>query len=204
MIEINLIEQKQQIKLPTVLGVDFAELNVKALVIAVIFMYIPDLFLPDFYAEQMEAVNIRLQAVDKKIKTIEREIKANENVKKKLDAFNSQVERLKERSKQVDQIIKTRTNPKKILERLARNIPDDVWLTKIEIKQDRSIFLEGSSTSYKSIGDFISLANESTFFGKTLTLAKSSTKKTGRGRTKERVETFQIEGEIETFDPELR
>jgi len=204
MIEINLIEQRKTFQMPTVLGVDLGELNIKALVVAVIIMYIPDLFLPDFFQEQMAVVDGRLNVVDTKIREINKEIKANENVKKKLDAFNSQVEKLKERSRQVDQIIKTRTNPKKILERVARNIPEDVWLDKIEIKQDRTIELLGGATSYKSIGDFISLANESTFFGNSLTLAKSSTKKEGRGNKETRIESFVIKGKIETFDPELR
>jgi len=210
MIEINLIEQKKHFKLPTVLGIDFAELNIKYLVVAVIIMYLPDLFLPDFYAEQLSVVNNNLNNINQKISKINKEIRSNDDVKKKLESFNQQVEKLKKRSQQVDQIIKTRTNPKKILERLARDIPEDVWLDRIEIKQDKSIIIEGGATSYKSIGNFISLANESTFFGKSLTLAKSSTKKLDETKTKEktndqaRIEAFTIEGKIETYDPDIR
>ncbi|KKQ78894.1 MAG: hypothetical protein UT01_C0057G0007 [Candidatus Daviesbacteria bacterium GW2011_GWA1_38_7] len=118
-----------------------------------------------------------------------------------MDLFNNQVAKLKERSTQVEQIIKQRTNPNKILERVARNIPEDMWLTELFVDGDRKVSIHGMSTSYKSIGNFIILLNESLFFGKSLTLSDSKTEEDKDEGAGKRIEVFTIQGRVESYDP---
>ena len=52
MIEINLLEQKKQFKMPSVLGIDFSTINVKMLIFAILFSYIPEIFLKSYYESE--------------------------------------------------------------------------------------------------------------------------------------------------------
>ncbi len=200
MIEINLLEQKKPLKIPIVLGVDLSKINYKLLLVGIILSYVPEYTYYPILAEEIVKKNVEITSLNEELGKLEADIKGNEAIKNQLDAFNKQVEKLKERSDQVEKIIKTRTNPRKILERIARNIPEDMWLNKMEIGKDKKVTFEGLSSSYKSIGNFIVLLNESLFFGKSITLADSRTEEdsTNKGR---RLELFKIIGTIETFDP---
>ena len=92
-----------------------------------------------------------------------------------------------------------RSNPRKLLERLARNTPTDLWFEYLKIDEKRKILISGSAFSYKDIGDFIISANESQFFGKTLSLTDSTTKKEKIQGTTINVEKYKVEGQIQKF-----
>jgi len=202
MIEINLLEQKKPFKMPVVLGVDLATINYKLLLLAIVINYVPDMLIYPKWEEGVTEINQEIEALNANYAKLQAEVKGNESVKKQLEAFNGQVSKLKERSEQVDKIIKQRTNPNKLYERIARNIPDDMWLTDITVQPDKKIAINGMSTSYKSIGNFIILLNESLFFGKSLTLADSKTENDPDSKLGKRVEVFSIQGMIESFDPQ--
>ena len=133
------------------------------------------------------------------MRRLKRVIRKNSKAKLELEAFNKQVEILKERKNYVPQIVNLRSNPRKLLERLARNTPTDLWFEYLKIDGDRNIQILGSAFSYKDIGDFIISANESQFFGKTLSLTDSSTKKEKIQGTAINVEKYKIEGKIQNF-----
>jgi len=201
MIEINLIEQKKPFKLPTVAGVDLSKVNFKIIAIAYLLTYIPDYTIYTSWQEELVSIDQEKEVLRAKLSKLEEEVRGNDIVKKQLEQFNNQVSKLKERSSQVEQIIKARTNPNKILERVARNIPEDMWLQEISIDNEKKITIQGFSTSYKSIGNFIILLNESLFFGKSLTLADSKTNEDGDAGAGKRVEVFTIQGRVDSFDP---
>ncbi len=201
MIEINLLEQKKPFKLPVIMGVDLAAINYKGILIAILITYLPDWFLYPAWEEELQAISKEKEVLNEKLQKLEADVRGNDAVKKQLELFNNQIAKLKERSTQVEQIIKQRTNPNKILERVARNIPEDMWLTELAVDGERKVSIQGMSTSYKSIGNFIILLNESLFFGKSLTLSDSKTeedKDEGQGK---RIEIFTIQGRVESYDP---
>ena len=74
-------------------------------------------------------------------------------------------------------------------------------MTALEIKNDNKINLFGQSTSYKSIGNFITSTNESAFFGRSLNLTDSKTVEDATQGKGKRVENFSIAGNITSFDP---
>ena len=200
MIEINLLEQKKPFKLPIVLGVDLALINYKLLFLAIVLSYAPDFTIVPIWNEEIANLNSQIGALNQELAKIQADIKGNEKIKQQLELFNAQVERLKERSEQVKKIIDTRTNPRKILERVARNIPDDMWLEEIGITADKQVLITGMSTSIKDIGNFITSANESSFFGKSLTIQDTAPSDDPDYPGK-RVEKFKISGLIEAYDP---
>ena len=76
-----------------------------------------------------------------------------------------------------------------------------MWFEKITLGDNRQITISGRAEAYKSIGDFLTLANDSAFFGKSLTLASSATMDEMLYGKRKRVEVYEIKGTIETFDP---
>ena len=113
-----------------------------------------------------------------------------------LDAFDKQVESLKQRTGQVEKVINMKNNPKMLLERLARDVPEDVWFETLKISADSKITINGSSSSYKSIGTFITSSNDAAFFGKTLGLISSDTKSIKLDGQQVRIENFKVEGKV--------
>lgn len=201
MIEINLLGQKKPFTVPLVMGVDLTKINWKLIIVAIIFNQLPDFLIYPEWTDEIKVKQGKLSEFRKKLTALEKEVKSHSDVRKKLEAFNRQVKRLNDRSTQVQKIIQERTNPASLLEKIARVIPGDLWLTALEIKNDKKINLFGQSTSYKSIGNFITSSNESAFFGRSLNLTDSKTvEDTAQGKGK-RVENFSIAGNITSFDP---
>ena len=204
MIEINLLEQKKQFKMPSVLGLDLTQLNLKMLGFAIVFAYIPEIFLIDYFDDQNKELDVVIEAKGKIITKYAKELRGSKEIQKKLKAFNQQVKKLKERSALVDKIFAQKTNPKRVLEKIARSVPEDLWFNTLIINEDKSVEIKGAANSYKSIGNFISLANDSAFFSSTLMMADSKTATEKIGVRETRVETFEIKGKVLTFDPETK
>lgn len=202
MIEINLLNKKKGIELPVVLGIDLNQINWKFLFVAYMLTYTPGWFLKPEFDKEIQVVEAEIQILQKSLRKIKKDIGKNTNVEEQLVAFNRQVQKLKRRSSQVEEIIQDKTNPRKLLERIARDIPTDMWFKDLVITSTRTIEINGASESYKSIGDFIISANDSQFFGKSLILTGSNTQteKMPDG-SERRVEQFNIKGNIRAYEP---
>ena len=135
---------------------------------------------------------------------VNQEIEKNSNTKDQLEAYNNQVQKLKERSKQVDEILKIRTNPKKILEKIARSIPDDLWFNKLVINENKDITIEGGAYSPRSIGEFITVINDSPFFANSITPARQENKQETVDGIVTSFESFELKGKIKNYDMRSR
>lgn len=201
MIEINLLLQRKKRKVPAVMGLDFSAINLKMVGLGLILYFAQDMFIPPYTAELEQAVQDQINTAQTELAALKAELRQHAKVKERLQAYERRVNELKKRSEYVDQILKARTNPKKLLEKIARSVPDDMWFEKIILGDNRQITISGRAEAYKSIGDFLTLANDSAFFGKSLTLASSATMDEMLYGKKKRVEVYEIKGTIETFDP---
>ena len=200
MIEINLLEQKKPVNLQFG-GIDLRQINIKGYFVAIIIWYLPGMLLYGEWENERKSANEMLSKLQTKLRKVSKEVRANKHIKVKLDAYNKQVKDLEKRSEQVRKIIRKRTNPKMALERIARNLPEDMWLNDLEIKEDKSILINGMTYSFRSMSNFLTLANESSFFGKTLEVTDTKTiKETGRNKSA-RIEKFAIKGRIVLFNP---
>ena len=199
MIKINLIEQKKPFKMPVILGVDLSIVNLRLIIAAIIVSYMPEIFLYPDWEEKKSIKENRIKSLNVKLRKIKRKIRKNSKAKLELEAFNLQVEKLKQRRSYVTQIVNLRSNPKKLLERLARDTPTDLWFEQLIIDKEKKITISGSAFSYKDIGDFIISANESQFFGKTLSLTDSETRKEKIQGSLINLEKYKIEGKVQKF-----
>lgn len=201
MIEINLLAQRKKRRAAAVMGLDLSAINIKMVVVAVIIYFAQDMAIPPYYQGIEDEVQQQINTTQSELSALKQELRQHAKVKERLQAYERRVKELKKRSEFVDQIIKSRTNPKKLLEKIARSVPDDMWFEKVILGDDRQISISGRAEAYKSIGDFLTMANDSAFFGKSLTLASSATMDEVLYGKKKRVEVYEIKGTIETFDP---
>ena len=185
--------------MPIILGVDLSIVNLRLIVAAIIVSYMPEVFLYPDWEEKKSIKENKIKTLNVKLRKIKRKIRKNSKAKLELEAFNLQVEKLKQRRSYVTQIVNLRSNPKKLLERLARDTPTDLWFEQLIIDREKKITISGSAFSYKDIGDFIISANESQFFGKTLSLIDSETRKEKIQGSLINLEKYKIEGKVQKF-----
>ena len=171
MIEINLSTVKKPLDLANVGGLDLSKLNIKLVVLAILFLYIPDFFLVGNLEELRVAADGELQAMILKKNKLTKRVNS-------LKEFDKQVQQLKRRELQlteklevVKSILTTKRNPWNILVYIAKNIPPEIWLTQIEFKEDELTF-RGLSLDYANQGVFLDNLKKSIFFDKKITYSK--------------------------------
>lgn len=197
MIEINLAKKKQEINFA---GVDLTKLNYKLIIIAIVIKMFGPGTIEDQFTEKKKGLNNQITAVKNKIKEIKKEEKRLKDLKDQIEAFKEKTKELEKRSIQVEKILKIKTNPNKLLEKVARSLPEDVWMKTIGIKNKR-LTLIGLSVSYQSIGVLIEKLRESPFFDERL--KESSQKNIERQLDGEKVRLleFTISGPIVRYNP---
>jgi hypothetical protein len=199
MIEINLIQQKAPFRLPVIAGMDLNDISFKGCIIVYILFLVGEYGINTYYTEQISNTKLELEKLRKESSKLSRELKGNKEIKAKLESYNKQIEKLKERSAQVQKILDFRKNPGKVLERMGRSAPEDIWINNLSIDENNNIKFDGESTNYKSIGEFITKANEAAYFGSTLNLKDSKTEDKTYDSQQVRVEVFKVEGKVKIF-----
>ena len=200
MIELNLLEKKQPFVLPTVLGIDLNVINLKMLAIALVIYYLPGTINGIIFDDKINENQEQMDQLVRQNNILSAEITKDADIKAQVDAYKSQVVRLQKRSTQVDEILKNRTNPKKILEKIARSIPDDVWFNGLEINEKNEILIRGGAYTPRSIGEFISVINDSPYFGGSITPTMQENKKEVIDGISTNYESYELKGKIINYD----
>ena len=196
MIKVNLIEQKKPLKIPVFLGVDITKINYKFLIVAIIINYLPGCHIYPRFNSMQENSRKEIGILEKENKEFKKTLDKNKDVDKKIQEFDEKIRDLKLKTKQIEKILKVKTNPKPALERIAKDIPEDLWLTQILLENSTEISIQGMSYSFRSISNFLSLVNDSKYYNRSLGVVDSKTlMETHRGK-KRRVESFVIKGKI--------
>ena len=197
MIEINLLPGKKDFRLPEIMGLDLNYFNIKMLLI-LLFVHaitvplgkdLMENYLLKYKAKEEEKNLLLKKAID--------DGRASKEVQDKVDLLNQQEKKLKGKLDVVKQILKIKKNPLGIMLFITKNIPSDIWLTKMEIESD-NLILEGGSTSYKGIGIFIDSLQGAIFFGNSVKLLDSKT--TIDEKTGKRAEVFKIGAQISRYE----
>ncbi|MDD4976024.1 MAG: PilN domain-containing protein [Bacteriovorax sp.] len=204
MIELNLLEKKQPLRLPSVLGLDLNVLNFKMIGLALFIYYIPEIFVHNHFENKIKEEEETLRTITSDSDKITKEIGKNTNIKAQLEAYNKQVEKLKARSAQVDEILKIRTNPKKVLEKIARSIPEDLWFDQLKINENKDVVIIGGSYSPRSIGEFITVINDSPFFANSITPLKQENKQETLDGVVGSYELFELKGKVKNYEMRSR
>ena len=200
MIELNLLEKKQPFVLPTVLGIDLNIINLKMLGIALVIYYLPGTINSIIFDDKIIEVQSQLDQLNQQNSKLEKEIEKDADIKNQVSAYKTQVTRLQKRSNQVDEILKNRTNPKKILEKIARSIPEDVWFNSMFINDKNEILIKGGAYTPRSIGEFISVINDSPYFGGSITPTMQENKKESLDGIPSNYESYELKGKIINYD----
>jgi Tfp pilus assembly protein PilN len=206
MIELNLLERKAPMKMPVVLGVDLATLNFRFLFIAILLYYLPGYFLESFWVSEIENLTFASNQKTNELQKLNKDLGSKGDIQSKLDAYNNQVENLKIRSQQVDDILKERANPRSVLEKIARSLSDEIWFDTLEINEKRELIVIGGAhtpqgvASYRIIGQFVNLLNDSPFFNETVTIVSQNQVSEEVEGVKLNYDKFEIKAQVKNFD----
>ena len=195
MIKINLITGKKKGGLTSIGGVDFNKLNIKMIIVAILFLYIPESFLVDMWDGEIEVVRQKNASLRKEYSKINKQVRSMKAIEEQVAALKAQETKLAKKLVVVKQIINKRQNPFQVFYYLAQNIPPDVWLTRLEL-DDKRLVLTGHSKTWKSIGKFLENIKSSIFFSKDLQYQQPP----GADKGKERIESFMIVANIARFE----
>lgn len=202
MIELNLLEKKEPMRLPVVLGVDLNELNLFMIGVAMVVWFVPQMILDSYIETTTQTIDAEILELRESTNKAKEELAKHGSIKDKLKLYQDQVEKLKERSLQVDEILKGRTNPKKVLEKIARSIPEDVWLNDLKINGDGDVNISGGTTSSRSLGEFITIINDSPFFAGSITPTKQENKEDALNGNS--YDYFELKGKIKSYDMRVK
>jgi hypothetical protein len=196
MIKVNLFVGKKPVDLASLGGFDLSKLNLKYLAIAIGLSYLPDFYFYDMFQEQITANDQKMSGFSKKYGEIQTETKALDNIQKQVDALERLEKNLQEKLVVVKEIFKKRSNPMNIMLYIAKNTPEDLWLTELMV-ENNIIQIKGESKDYKSIGLLIENLRNSIFFRKDIKLEGSTTQMKENG---DRVEVFLVRGVILSYE----
>jgi Tfp pilus assembly protein PilN len=164
MIETNLGMSYKPTKLPKVAGIDLNVVNFPLVGIAfLVGMMAPGYLLTPGWQEELKAINEQERKILSEEKELKKKIKEFKYIEEQIVELQAQEQRLKEKLRVVRKIIKTRKTPANLLLYIAKNIPDDLWLSEITIESDKFV-LKGKSLSFLSVRDFIQSLRTSIFF----------------------------------------
>jgi hypothetical protein len=170
MIELNLLERKQPLQLPSIMGIDLNSLNFKMIGFSIFLYYVPEIFVASHFADKVKEAEDSLKLVTDQNTKITKEISKN----------------------------------KKVLEKIARSIPEDLWFEQLKINENKDIFINGGAYSPRSIGEFITVLNDSPFFSNSLTPVRQENKNENLDGIPSSFEFFELKGKIKNYDMRSR
>ena len=204
MIELNLLEKKQPLVLPTVIGIDLNNLNFKMLAVAFVIYYLPETIVSTMFDDKQLEAQAIVDDLTKQSEKLTKSLNKDADIKSQVDAYKLQVTKLQQRSTQVDEILKRRSNPKKVLEKIARSIPDDVWFNSMIITDKNDVTIQGGSYNPRGIGEFITNINDSPYFGGTIIPSMQENRKEMLDGISTSYEYFELKGKIINYDMRSR
>ncbi len=197
-INLNYNESAKKSSLAGSLGssVKDSGLNISLLALCALIGFGPQFILEDIWGKKItkkeeEVSSLRLAGGKLKgsIRGIEKERAKLEDLEKKEKEFS-------EKSKIVSEVFDRKNNPMKLMKYISENIPRDVWILEISLKNEK-LKINGYALSFLSINKFLKNLNESVFLNKKAKLDNYVTKTLKP--SKRRVEEFNISSKVVKF-----
>lgn len=196
MIKINLSSAQKQVDISNVGGFDFTKLKIKAVILAIILMYVPDFVVTPIWESEFNDVTTELNLLQTQLTKLKRKVAQSTNMEKQIKELRAQEENLGKKLIAVKQAISMKRNPSGLLLFIAKNIPNEVWIKELSISDDMMI-LKGEALSYTSVGTFMNSLKDSIFIKDSS--IKNSTSSV-RDSDKRRIETFEVHFTIARFE----
>ncbi len=183
--------------MPTVLGLDLSKIDLKLVLVAIIIHYVSGFAFEAYSKNETGVLEARVKTLNEERKALEKRSTQGEEFERQIEQLLKQEEKLESRKKIVENIIRTKKNPIQILMYISKNIPEDLWIEKLSVK-DNSIQIDGKSLSYKSISKFLDSLDASIYFQKRFDILKQDDEVDPI--TKVRSEKFSIVGKIARYE----
>lgn len=196
MIKINLSNAKKQVDISNIGGFDFTQLKIKAVLLVIALIYIPDFVLVPMWEEERNEVNQVVEAKQNELSSLKRKVSQSQDLEKQIRELKAQEEGLEKKLAAVKQAISEKRNPAPILLYIAKNIPNELWIKELDINQEEMI-VKGEALDYVSIGNFVNALKSSVFIRDA---SITSTSSAVRESDKRRIETFEVKFGIARFD----
>lgn len=196
MIKINLNNAKKQVDISNIGGFDFTKLKIKAVLLVIAIIYVPDIVLVPMWEEERNSISQELDAKQKKLGGLKRQVALSQDMDKQIRELKAQEENLGKKLTAVKQAISEKRNPSSILLYIAKNIPPELWIKELDINQDQ-MTIKGEALDYTSIGNFVNSLRSSVFIREANIAGTSSAV---RESDKRRIESFEVKFSIARFD----
>ncbi len=196
MIKINLSNAKKSLDVSNVGGFDFTKIKIKAVLIVIILIYIPDFVLVPIWEEERSTLSSEMDAKRSKLSSLKRKVNQSQDLEKQIRELKAQEENLGKKLIAVKEAISVKRNPSSLLLYIAKNIPPEVWINELDINLDTMV-VKGEAFDYTSIGSFVNSLKSSVFIkDANITYTNNSV----QGAEKRRIESFEVVFKITGFD----
>lgn len=196
MIRINLAHSKGQVDLANVGGLDLSKIKIKAVIIAIILLYVPDMTLIPMWQTEREELQAQINQKNAVYSDLRKKVDEGKTYEQQIKELQAQEENLGQKLVAVKEAISEKKNPAALLLYIARNTPDDLWFTELTMK-DNELIIKGEALNYPSVGEFVSNISASVFIGGSNIIRTASKV---RDDDKKRVEEFEIKFIISRFE----
>jgi Tfp pilus assembly protein PilN len=196
MIKINLNNDKKQVDISNIAGFDFTRLKIKALLLVIVLIYIPDFLLAPMWEEERNKTSEAVSSKQNELNRLKRQVTKSQDLEKQIRELKAQEESLGKKLTAVKQAISEKRNPANILLYIAKNAPEELWIKELIITQDKMV-IKGDALDYGSIGSFVNSLRSSVFIRDANIISTSSIV---REPDKRRIETFEVQFGIARFD----
>lgn len=196
MIRINLAKSSGQLDLSNLGGLDLSKIKIKAVAIAIVLLYIPDFTIFPMWENERNVMVEQINQKNRALDELRQKVDEASTYEQQIKDLQAQEENLSQKLVAVKGAISEKSNPAALLLYIAKNTPDDLWLTELQIKGNE-LHVKGEALSYPNVGDFVSNISSSVFISSSSIIRTAS--KT-READKKRVEEFEIKFIIARFE----
>lgn len=194
MIKVNLSTAKKQVDMTNIGGFDFTKVKIKAVLLVIILIYIPDFVLVPMWEEERTNMDQEITAKQSRLSSLKRKVSQSQELEKQIKELKTQEENLGKKLTAVKQAISEKKNPSTLLLFMVKNIPNELWVKDLIINQD-SMIIKGEALDYTSIGNFVNTLRSSVFIRDANITGTASVV-----RDQRRIETFEVSFGIARFD----
>lgn len=196
MIKINLTAAQKQVDISNLGGFDFTKLKIKAVIIACILIYVPDVLLLPMWEDEYNNRNQELNTLQAQSSSLKRKVSQSGVLEKQIRELKAQEENLGKKLTAVKQAISKKRNPANLLLYISKNMPEDLWIKELIIEGE-TMLVKGEALSYTSVGNFVNNLRSSVFIRDANI---KSTNSNVRASDKRRIESFEISFAVSRFE----
>ncbi len=196
MIKLNLSTHKKQTSLSNMGGFDFSKVKIKAVLLVIVIIYLPDLFVIPMWESQLAEMNQKLSERQAVSSSLKRKVEGGKDFERQIKELIAQEENLGQKLQAVKQAISEKKNPSSLLLYVAKNVPNELWITSLVIDGE-TMTIKGEALDYTSIGNFVNSLRSSVFVKDANIVSTSSQVKE---EDKRRIESFEVNFSIARFD----